>query len=55
MHVAENKFSRIAKLGFIHLPFIFINVVGKTDMPTGTLQSHSHQANAREKFCKGFF
>ena len=48
-------FFGIGKLFGIHFPFLLINVVGKKNFPATKLQSHSHETNARKKFCKCFF
>ena len=50
MHVAQNKLIGIGKMVAIHLVLVFVNVIGKNNSPSGSLQSEPHQANAREKF-----
>ena len=34
MHVAQNKFIRIAEMIPIHLVFVFVNIVGKNNRAT---------------------
>lgn len=56
MNVTQQKmFFSIGKVCGIHFLFLLINVIGKKDFPTAKLQSHSHETNARKKFCKCFF
>src|SRR5688572_3126593 len=39
-------------MGFIHLVFFRVDIVGKSDLPALFLQSEAHQTDSGEKFCK---
>ena len=41
-----------AKVVAIHLAFLFVDVIGERDLPTGLLQSQAHESDACEELGK---
>lgn len=52
MNITDDELASFAKIVTIHLPLIFLNVVGEGNFPASTLQSNPHQTNAGKKFSK---
>ena len=53
MDVFHNEFSASAEMVIIHLPFVVVDVVCESSVPTCVLEANSHESYASEELGHG--